>query len=306
MPDNLSFADELAEILNISRDSAYRRIRGETILSLDEVGALCSHFKVSLDSLFYNSSQMVSFHYQALSEEGFTYEQHLQSSARYLEMVSGLPENELIYSAKDIPIFYYFNYPELAAFKMFFWMKSLLRYKRYENTVFSPDVISKEFTALGRKIWDLYTGVSCTELWSNETVNITLRQIEFYNECGFFDKPERARELCDQYASLVNDIKDYARLGLKNGRGKYSLYKNDILIANNTILFIMGDKRVSFVIHNMLDLLTTSEDYFCKRTEDHLRTLINKSALISTTSEKDRNKFFNGMAEAIKATANKL
>ena len=48
---NLSFSDELAEILSISRDSAYRRIRGETVLSLDEAKILCNRYDVSLDGL---------------------------------------------------------------------------------------------------------------------------------------------------------------------------------------------------------------------------------------------------------------
>jgi hypothetical protein len=37
IPANVSLVDELAEILDVSRDSAYRRMRGETVLSLDEV-----------------------------------------------------------------------------------------------------------------------------------------------------------------------------------------------------------------------------------------------------------------------------
>ena len=44
LPGNASFADELAELLNVSRDSAYRRIRGETVLSLDEVKKLLTIF----------------------------------------------------------------------------------------------------------------------------------------------------------------------------------------------------------------------------------------------------------------------
>ena len=43
LPPTISFADELAELLDISRDSAYRRIRGETILSLDEVRDFINH-----------------------------------------------------------------------------------------------------------------------------------------------------------------------------------------------------------------------------------------------------------------------
>ncbi len=49
LPESTSFADELAELLNVSRDSAYRRIRGETVLSLDEVKKLYDQYGVSLD-----------------------------------------------------------------------------------------------------------------------------------------------------------------------------------------------------------------------------------------------------------------
>jgi transcriptional regulator with XRE-family HTH domain len=65
---NVSFADELAEILNISRDSAYRRMRGETVLSLDEVKKICTHYGVSLDSLLAPSSQVISFQLRAWDE----------------------------------------------------------------------------------------------------------------------------------------------------------------------------------------------------------------------------------------------
>ena len=58
---NLSFVDELAELLSISRDSAYRRIRGETVLSLDEVAVLTKHFSVSVDDFLSPSNDRVSF-----------------------------------------------------------------------------------------------------------------------------------------------------------------------------------------------------------------------------------------------------
>ena len=49
LPENTSFADELADFLNVSRDSAYRRIRGETVLSLDEVKKLYDQYGVWRD-----------------------------------------------------------------------------------------------------------------------------------------------------------------------------------------------------------------------------------------------------------------
>jgi hypothetical protein len=50
---HLSLVDEVADLLNISNDSAYRRIRGEKLLSFEEIQILCTHYKISLDQLFH-------------------------------------------------------------------------------------------------------------------------------------------------------------------------------------------------------------------------------------------------------------
>ena len=46
LPAHLSLVDEIAELLNISIDSAYRRIRGEKAISFEELRTLCSHFRI--------------------------------------------------------------------------------------------------------------------------------------------------------------------------------------------------------------------------------------------------------------------
>src|SRR5690349_12384629 len=105
LPPNLSMADELSEILNISRDSAYRRIRGETILSLDEVKTLCNRFGVSVDALLSPSNEMVSFHYRVVDSQHFTFDKWLKSVLNNLEMLVPFADKQLIYFAKDIPVF---------------------------------------------------------------------------------------------------------------------------------------------------------------------------------------------------------
>jgi hypothetical protein len=46
LPQHISLADTIADVLNISNDSAYRRIRGETQISLEEIKKLCEKFKI--------------------------------------------------------------------------------------------------------------------------------------------------------------------------------------------------------------------------------------------------------------------
>ena len=54
LPDHVSLVDEIAELLEISNDSSYRRIRGEKQLSLQEVQKLAGTFQLSLDDLIGN------------------------------------------------------------------------------------------------------------------------------------------------------------------------------------------------------------------------------------------------------------
>lgn len=304
MPPNVAFAEELAELLNISRDSAYRRLRGDTLLSIEEVTLLSNRFGISLDTLLGATSETVQFHVRQVAITGFTFEKYLQSIQGNLEMIAGFESKELIYCAKDIPLFYYFPYPELAAFKMFFWMKTVLRYPELEHKKFSPAHVSASLKSIGSKIWSLYAKIPSTEIWSDETINVVLKQLDFYLECDLFEDQSYHGILLDQISEMIASIRRQAETGSKNSvasgaAGHFKLYRNEILIADNSIFFKMGDKRVAFLTHNTFNILTTSDPSFCQSTEDHLANLINKSTLISTTAERERSKFFNKMEKAI-------
>ena len=59
--------DVLSEKLNISNDSAYRRIRGEKIMTLDEILILSTKFNISLDETIGQSKNNIvafSFDFQ--------------------------------------------------------------------------------------------------------------------------------------------------------------------------------------------------------------------------------------------------
>lgn len=51
LPPNISFVHEISESLEISYDSAYRRIRGVKELSISELFRLCDKYGISIDSL---------------------------------------------------------------------------------------------------------------------------------------------------------------------------------------------------------------------------------------------------------------
>ncbi|MEI9909241.1 MAG: helix-turn-helix domain-containing protein [Bacteroidota bacterium] len=61
LPHHLSIVDEVANLLDISNDSAYRRMRGDKPLTFEEVQKLCVHFNLSLDSIFHLNTDSYIF-----------------------------------------------------------------------------------------------------------------------------------------------------------------------------------------------------------------------------------------------------
>ena len=50
-------------------------------------------------------------------------------------------EQRIIYAAIDIPIFHYFKFPELAAFKMFYWMKEVMNVEFLNDKLFDSSMV---------------------------------------------------------------------------------------------------------------------------------------------------------------------
>src|SRR6185295_13419231 len=177
---NLSFVDELAELLSISRDSAYRRIRGETVLSLDEIRLLTHRYAISIDDFLSPARDRVSFQLKALDVADFSFEKWFKSILDNLELFLASPEKDkrITYDAKDLPIFYYFQFPRLSAFKLYFWMKTFAQDAKLNTGKYDAKMVDNKLIAMGEKIWERYSRIPCTEIITYELLNVTLRQVE--------------------------------------------------------------------------------------------------------------------------------
>src|SRR6185437_13865541 len=128
LPPHLSLAEVVADVLEVSNDSAYRRIRGETQISMEEIKKLCISFKISLDQLLHLNSDSFVFTGKLTNNADFNSGQWLQSCLEVIKRVKTFEPHHMFYLAKEFPFFYYFLIPEIAAFKSFFFMKSILFY----------------------------------------------------------------------------------------------------------------------------------------------------------------------------------
>src|SRR5688572_9844794 len=120
LPAHLSMVENVAELLQISIDSAYRRIRGEKPISFDELKILCTSYNISLDQFVHIQTDAIVFNGRSATSSRFNFEDYLKSVLQNVEFMNSFAKKEMLYQNKDIPIFYHFLFPEMAAFKSFF------------------------------------------------------------------------------------------------------------------------------------------------------------------------------------------
>jgi hypothetical protein len=315
IPENLSLVDEIAETLDLSIDSAYRRIRGEKVLLLDEVVKLAQTYGISLETLSSpTTNESVTFSFKSLNEETFTFEEYLNSQLNHFSIINRVKNKEIIYAAKDLPAFYYYNIKELATFKLLVWKKSIMGLKSYDDVKYSVDMESDELLEIGKKCLEEYCKIPGSELWNEESVNSTLRQIEVYYEMGYFENKEDAHMLVDKFELMIKHIQKQAEKGKKFMLGEtpndfqidYQMYYNEVVLCDNSILVSIESEKMLFLTHNTLNYLFINNKEYCELTYKWMKNLQKRSTLISSVSEKLRNQFFALVDKKIQQTREKL
>jgi len=314
LPADKSFVHEIAELLCISYDSAYRRIRGEKPLDMTELQKLAAAFKLSLDALFKLKGNKILFDYFTIEPDKLGMKEWLSMILADTKRIYESSDRKIIYAAKDPPVFHNFQIPELAAFKIFFWQKTLCQFPEFEDRKIRLDEADEEIINIGRQLLSVSNKIPTVEIWNEDTFNITLRQIEYYMISGYFQKADDILNLLDKLEKWVNHMRKQAELGFKylysepaDGiEGSFSMYENEVVLNDNTILVRRDDATTVYLTFNTLSLLISKSPSFCSNVENYFNKLIRKSTLISISGSKDRDRFFNKLLTAIEIFRNRI
>lgn len=301
LPQHESMVDAISGILNVSSDSAYRRIRGETPLVLEEAKLLCDHYHLSLDQLLSIKGNTVNFQNTRIDLARYRYDKYLADLIKQVQHVGGFLKKEIIYLTKDFPIFHNFYFQPLIAFRYFFWMKTLIRHPDFADRDFQLDCVSPEIIQLSRQLIMEYNKVPSTEIWNTECINAVITQIEFYKDSGYFSSKADIKTVYDALEETVLHLKNQVEYGCKfmpdenpqSKKNNFRFFYNRVLLADNNILVITDHVKTVFLNYDVLNYMSTSDENFCEPYYEDTKNLMKRSTLISQTSEKQRNVFFN-------------
>lgn len=284
--------EELQSLLGLSRDAAYRRLRSATTYTMEEAIKVANHFGISLDALSGDEKRYIGFQKLPFIRSAEDFEEYLETSLKQLEQFMRQEKRHLFYSAKDIPIYYQFKYPELGAFKMQVWISSL-----YQNriTEYNANLVTDRMKQIGRELYGLYMSIPTTEIWNETTVMSLFKQLEYFLDSGWLD-PESALSIIDEAEDMFEMIFQQATLGQRYGGTHstalnsvpFNMYYHDILIMDNNLYFRSEMESKIFLSWAGLNFVTTSDQLMLHEMETFLEGQMARSTLMSGVAERER------------------
>jgi len=294
--NKLSFIDLISSILQINYDAAYRRVNNKTSLSLNESIVLAKHFNVSLNVL-YNVGEKNSVLVGKTAEinSATDLESYLKTSHRNFEPWLKKESAHVSYCANDLPIFYFLNNSKLSKFKLYAWL-NLLDPTFSANKIpfirFKPKVsLLKAAENFGKT----YSQFNITEIWNENILNKTIKQIYHYSEIGLLSLDD-ALEITSDLEKIIKKIELDARAGKRQDNVKsasFTLYHNEIMSLGNNVLIKTADSKLALSPYSLLSYYIVSNPETCDDLDNYFKKQLGSSNLLSSTENKGRSLFFN-------------
>ena len=287
----------LTDLFNLHPNGVYKRIRGESELSPDEIEALAAKYKISIDAHIFKNSDSVLFQFNPFIKTIKNFDDYTNELYDAVKPLSELKGLTLYSASSELPLFYFLSSPELFSFKMFVWAQSVWNFEYLKQEKFSFNILSQSTQERAQQIWHIYKMQNPIEMWSLNILDSTINQIEYYFSIKIIKSKTDALKLCTALFDLVSNIEIMATQGKRITdksamKDSFKLYHNELNFANNTIL--IESESINLVYTNFVipDYLRTNDARIVKHTQNLFSDIISKSTQISAQGKKSRKYFF--------------
>jgi len=314
--------ETIQKLLSIGRDSTYRRLRGETLLSSKEMRILALHFNISLDELAFQDANIVFVSYNVFESETQNFMEFTSKLNILLKQVNSVENIEIINASDEMPIFQLMRFKELFAFKLYVWGVNTWQFEHLQNIPFKTSLVSPDVFKVAKENVKLYDSIDTTELWDLGVMDKTLNQIESCVLVGQFEDPKIALKLCDQLMQLFKHLKKVAEVGAKfplektsakvkskikrRSKGKFNLFYNEMSSTGNT--FLVKSEQTKFMITAFCapNFFRSQDERLCNYTEDWLQNIISRSTPMSGRGGRNRDMYFRRLENKITYMRNRI
>jgi len=291
IPKNKKPVMYLVNTLNISRESAYRRIRGDIPFTVAEMITLATKLEFSIDTVYEQEKQNYAF-YDFSRIENKSADFFLLMIKKYNEMLEKMSYSkkvEIMMAFNTFPPPFYASFSNLFKFTYYKWLYQDKEVNR--NMSFSETIMSDEIIVLQKKM--KINMMKSTNVILILDMNIFLNLIKeiqyFYQRKLLTD--EELILLKEDTLHLIELYEEMVQTGIF-GSARIQLYLSSLCVNSNAVYYSYDDKIDPLFWIFTVNPVVIQNTEFASMQKKWLNSLKRQSALISQSNEILQAEFF--------------
>ena len=300
IPEGTNLNNYLSGVLNIGRESVYRRLRGEINFTFDEVAILSKDLKFSIDNMIgikKDTNALFNIHMlQKIDYFDIYVNKILEYGRLFRETSAQMPTRARI-SANTMPYFFHITYEALSKLRIYKWL--------YQNQKIKPGDKYSDFL-LPKKVYDAHvqfqediqTVKNITVIVDNNVFWSVTKDIEYFLKRNLLSD-EDLSALQQEMHRMVNVLEKMATDGFYKNDVKVEMYVSAVDLEASYLHFEYGENQLSQVRIYSISAIDSFDAGICNIQKQWMESQKRYSVLISGSGEMQRYEYMNKQREFI-------
>jgi hypothetical protein len=293
-PKEGNLANILMEVLCMSKEAIYRRLRGEVAFTFSEVAIIASQMGISLDKIVGNSmSSGAMFDLNVLHslEPMDNYYEILVRYHKLFRYVKTDPTTEVITSSNTIPYTFYAPYENLSKFRISRWLYQ--NEKLRTPTSLANIVIPEKLAKVQKELLEDLRLVHKTCFILDQGVFASfVREIKYFAELGLVTAADVAN-MKKELHQLLRELELVSEKGAFHNGNLLSVYLSNVDFEATYSYVEKNGFQICFLRVYSINSMDSRDGKVCNYQKKWIHSLKRHSTLISQSGEIQRMNFFN-------------
>lgn len=214
----------IGKALFLNKNAVYRRLRGDTDFTFEEVCTLAQATGISLDQFIQKQNNVVSCTHRLYDKNDNALEAFLTDTLHTFRKTVHLKNIKLFYSSKGLPFFIFLNSPKLLAFKLFVWEVGSWNAEKIHEYKFNTDWLNERHLEMANEIYQCYGNIPSYEIWSKTILESTFEQINYLRSVGCLEDTKLVVEILQELNEVLLEAKKLTDTGKKTWGSQASAF----------------------------------------------------------------------------------
>jgi hypothetical protein len=294
IPEGTNLTNYLSDLLNIGRESVYRRIRGEINFTFEEIVMLSQNLGFSIDNMVgvkKDTNALFNIHMlQQMDYYDIYVNKILEYGRLFRETSEQMPTKARI-SVNTLPYFFHISYEALSKLRIYKWLYQNQKIK--PNEKYSDYLLPKKVLDAHKTFFhDLQTIPHITMIMDNDVFWSVTKEIEYFWKRDLLSD-EDVEVLKRELHKIVDALENMAAEGVCRNNVKVEMYVSAVDLEASYMHYEYGDSQFSQVRVFSISAIDSFDPNICKIQKAWMESQKRYCVLISESGEMQRFEYMN-------------